>query len=148
MHDKKWTCTKSSSFSQFLTFYYCCTIYTSTYNFECINFPYLFFVFVLNERVAWKYSSSETMRMRISTVVAMDADWEIIFFFFCFVFSLDQKDRNTGSPNHRHAIYWVKRGRETEPSGTQRSSSVRFCYSLTSAGRKTLRVSWMKLKSL
>lgn len=40
---KKWRCTKR--FSQFLTFYYCCTIYTSTYNFECINF-HIIFLFV------------------------------------------------------------------------------------------------------
>lgn len=75
----KWTCTKSSSFSQFLTFYYCCTIYTSTYNFECINF-HIIFLFVF-EWTCGVEIAVVTHGMKISTVVAMDADWEIIFFF-------------------------------------------------------------------
>lgn len=49
---KKLSCTESSS--QFRTFYYCCTIYTSTYNFECINFHIIFLFVCLSERVVWK----------------------------------------------------------------------------------------------
>jgi len=52
------------------------------------------------------------MGWKISTVVAMDADLRIFLIFFKIFFPLDQKDRTTGSPNHGHAIYWVKRGRK------------------------------------
>lgn len=64
-----------------------------------------------------------------------EKNYQYLFFFnfilllFFFFFALDQKDRTTGSPNHRHAIYRVKRGREkkqTEPNDTQTSSDVFF----------------------
>lgn len=51
---KKLHCTESSS--QFSTFYYCSTIYTSTYNFECINFHIIFLFVCLN---VWCGSSSD-----------------------------------------------------------------------------------------
>lgn len=51
---KELHCTESSS--QFRTFYYCCTIYTSTYNFECINFHIIFLFVCLN---VWCGSSSD-----------------------------------------------------------------------------------------
>lgn len=98
-------------------------MYTSTYNFECINFHVIF-------SSEWMCEAGVIHGMKISTVVAMDADLRNIIFFFS-----TKEDRTTGSPNHGHAIYRVKKGRK-KTRDAQRSSS--FCYSLTSAGRKTL----------
>lgn len=81
--------------------------------------------------------------MKISTVVAMDADWKIIIIFF-------HLTKKTGLQVHPTTDMQVTESREeekTEPSDTRRSSSVCFCYGLTSAGRKTLNVTWMELKS-
>lgn len=81
--------------------------------------------------------------MKISTVVAMDADWKIIIIFF-------HLTKKTGLQVHPTTDMQVTESREeekTEPSDKRRSSSVCFCYGLTSAGRKTLNVTWMELKS-
>lgn len=104
---KKLTCTISSSFSQFLTFYYCCTIYTSTYNFECINFPY--HLFVLFEWMCGVEIAVVRHGMKISTVVAMDAD--LRFFFFSFFFHLTKK---TGLQVHPTTDMHFTESREEE----------------------------------
>lgn len=81
---KNLTCTKSSSFSQFLTFYYCCTIYTSTYNFECINFPYhLFFVLFLGWTCGVEVAGGETWNENINCSCH---GCRLRNLFFCFVF--------------------------------------------------------------
>lgn len=100
---KKLHCTESSS--QFRTFYYCSTIYTSTYNFECINFHIIFLFVCLN---VWCGSSSDETWDENINCSCHGCRLKNYYYFF----PLDQKDRTTGSPNHGHASYWVKRGRK------------------------------------
>lgn len=73
--------------------------------------------------------------MGISTAVAMDADGEVLYsFFFCsssfflLFFPLDQTDRTTGSPDHRHAFYRVKRRRTGSDPAARGEPPVPFCY--------------------
>lgn len=135
--EKKSHCTESSS--QFRTFYYCSTIYTSTYNFECINFHIIFLFVCLN---VWCGSSSdETWDENINCSCHGCRPKNYYFFHLT---------KKTGLQVHPTTDMQVTESREeekTEPSDKRRSSSVCFCYGLTSAGRKTLNVTWMELKS-
>ncbi|MEQ2185918.1 hypothetical protein GOODEAATRI_023048 [Goodea atripinnis] len=85
--------------------------------------------------------------MKISIVVGMDADQEIInTYFFFFFFHLTKK---TGLQIHPTTNMQFTESKEEEKklsSDTQPSSDVCFCYGSTSAGRKTLCAGWMEMK--
>lgn len=134
---KKLHCTESSS--QFSTFYYYSTIYTSTYNFECINFHIIFLFVCLN---VWCGSSSDETWDENINCSCHGCRLKNYYFFHL--------TKKTGLQVHPTTDMQVTESREeekTEPSDKRRSSSVCFCYGLTSAGRKTLNVTWMELKS-
>lgn len=131
-HTTKKTCTNSRGFSQFRTFYYCCTIYTSTYNFECINFHIIFF-FKLVWMNVWCGERERRWHMgwKYWPQLPWMQTWELYFLnFFLFIF-FSTWPKKTGLQVHPTTDMQFTESREDEETEWTRAKtlpSLCLCY--------------------